>query len=97
MHALGGLLAAFDTGDGEVDFAGHDFSEELRHRQVREEVGADFVERDDDGGVVLRHEEEQGVHGFASDHADGVHIEIQDRFGGLALLGIELAQPDNGA
>ena len=47
----------------EVDFAGHDFAEELGHCQVGEEVGADFLERDDDGGVVLRHEEEQGVHG----------------------------------
>lgn len=63
MHALGGLLAAFNAGNGEVDFAGHDFAHELGHRQVREEVSAHLVERDNDGGVVLRHEEEQGVHG----------------------------------
>ena len=60
-------LAAFwlpsMRGDGEVDFAGHDFAEELGHCQVGEEVGADLFERDDDGSVVLRHEEEQGVHG----------------------------------
>ena len=63
MNILGGLLAAFDAGDGEVDLAGHDFAQELGHRQMREEVGAHLIERDDDGGVVLRHEEEQGVHG----------------------------------
>ncbi len=62
VNAFGCLLATVGARDRQVDFALGRLPCELCRRHVLEVVAANEIERNDRLGVVLRHEDESGVH-----------------------------------